>query len=487
MAVIFSVFFRGSAEAPDTLWTRAYGGSYSDWGYSVRETGDKGFIIAGETQSPVSGMTDACLILTNSKGDTVWTRTFGETANNDCGYAVIETGDTGFVLSGTTNKKISCIRASLTGTTAWNKVYGVSLQGSIYSGYSLQQSADGGFIIAGELTAIPYMIFDPFILRTNSTGDSVWYKTYGGPAADCFLSIEKATDGGFVATGWTESFGNGDRKVYLVKINSNGDTLWRKTCGKPGFDTEGRSIRRTLDSGFIIAGRSKSRSNFDSIDVLLIRINANGDTLWTKTYGGDTLDEASAVCPTTDGGFIIAGKTLSFGAGNGDVYVVRTNANGDTLWTKTYGGAESDYASSVQQTADGGFIVVGTTQSFAIGGTDIWLIRIGKESTAMQDHLPHTVSCSGHAGLSWNEKNSRISIRYRINEPGAVKLAVYTARGRLVTVLVNTIMDRGLYETQWSLQREPRASASAGGVYFLALQTEGSFIAKKIIASKLCP
>ncbi|MCG2676856.1 hypothetical protein L6304_06800, partial [bacterium] len=144
------------------------------------------------------------------------------------------------------------------------------------------------------------------------------------------------------------------------------DTLWTKTYGGKGFD-EGSSVQQTSDGGYIIAGCTGSFAG-RWLDVYLVRTDANGNALWTKTYGGKDIDGGSSVQQTSDGGYIIAGYTESFGAGGQDVYLIRTDANGNALWTKTYGGKDNDGGSSVQQTSDGGYIIAGCTGSFGAGG-----------------------------------------------------------------------------------------------------------------------
>jgi hypothetical protein len=187
--------------------------------------------------------------------------------------------------------------------------------------------------------------------------DTLWTRTYGGSNDDYAWSVEQTADGGYIVAGSTNSFGAGDFDCYLVKTNSQGDTLWTRTYGGSD-DDRATSIQQTADGGYIVAGFTLS-FGAGSGDFYLVKTNSLGDTLWTRTYGGSSDDKGFSVQRTADGGYIVAGFTLSFGAGGYDFYLVKTNSQGDTLWTRTYGGSNQDEARSAQQTADGGYIVAG--------------------------------------------------------------------------------------------------------------------------------
>ena len=202
------------------------------------------------------------------------------------------------------------------------------------------------------------------------SGQIGWTKTYGGGDWDWGYSIQQTLDGGYIVAGETQSFGVGWTDVYLIKTDANGDVIWTKTYGGSGGDC-GNSVQQTSDGGYIIVG---GITYFDC-DVYLIKTDANGDVEWTKTYGGSGEDCGNSVQQTSDGGYIIVGKTTSFGAGASDVYLIKTDANGNAEWTKTYGGGGEDCGNSVQQTSDGGYIIVGGTTSFGAGGGDVYLIK----------------------------------------------------------------------------------------------------------------
>jgi hypothetical protein len=186
-----------------------------------------------------------------------------------------------------------------------------------------------------------FAIFTVLTLGFAQAPDTVWTKTFGGGAMDRGYSVQECLSGGFIVAGHAYSFGAGVDDVYLIRTSADGNTLWTKVYG--GVDTDwGCSIAECDSGGFIIAGVTGS-SGAGHTDIYLLRTDAGGDTLWAKTYGGDTFDYGFCVQECAAGGFIISGETESFGGGCSDVYLIRTDTNGDTLWTKTYGGDAYDY------------------------------------------------------------------------------------------------------------------------------------------------
>jgi len=220
-------------------------------------------------------------------------------------------------------------------------------------------------------------------IQTMTSADSVeaksWKKTFGGPSAEFPNSAQQTNDGGYIIAGCTKSYGAGDRDAWLIKTNSEGDLVWEKTFGGSGRD-EAESVQQTTDGGFIVAGYTKSYGSGGE-DAWLIKTNSEGDLVWEKTFGGSGEDQAHAVQQTTDGGFIVAGDTSSYGSGGEDAWLIKTNSEGDLVWEKTFGGSGADRVLAAQQTTDGGFIIAGAggTASYGAGGDDAWLIKTDSE------------------------------------------------------------------------------------------------------------
>jgi len=198
-------------------------------------------------------------------------------------------------------------------------------------------------------------------------------KTYGGTSDDMARFVQQTSDGGYIVVGETNSFGELD--IFLIKTDAKGNVQWAKTYGGIGSEWAS-SVRQTADGGYIVAGTTTSFSAGES-DIFLIKTDAKGNIQWAKTYGGATDDRAFSVQQTSDGGYIVAGLTSSFGTGDWNIFLIKTDAKGNIQWAKTYG--ETDTidrgAFSVQQTSDGGYILAGTTISFGAGEHDIFLIK----------------------------------------------------------------------------------------------------------------
>ncbi|TES90273.1 MAG: hypothetical protein E3J87_10340 [Candidatus Cloacimonadota bacterium] len=356
----------------EIIWEKLYGGSELDEGYSVKQTSDGGFIIAGYTYSFGNGESDVYVIKTDSEGNELWTQTYGGGLEDE-GYSIAITSDGGYIIAGRAESfgngysDVYVLRLDSNGDTVWTRVYGTV---AIDWGSSVTLTDDGGFIISGALSS--YNHRDLYLLKFDANGDTIWSRTYHYSGYEEGTSIQQVEDGGYIVSGYASIPGTGDHDIYLLRTDENGDSLWTKTFGGSEWD-EGHEVIQTTDGGFIIIGEWESN---DNTDVCLIKVDGSGNEIWTKTYGGSEGDYGYSVRQTADGGYILAARTFSFGEGNGDIYIIKTDANGDTIWTQTYGGDSYDNAFSICETSDAKYVVVGYNGSKGAGSYDVWFLKI---------------------------------------------------------------------------------------------------------------
>lgn len=354
---------------PPVEWEKTYGSPFAGSGYYVQQTSDGGFIATGVLF--ITGGTDPELFLikTDVGGNLQWSQTYGGATPFDCGYCVQETSDGGYIITGVYHGYgLWLIKTDGNGNQQWNKVF-TSL--SFDSSYCVQQTADGGYVIVGGFTYAPGPP-DVWVIKTDSFGNQIWDKKIGGGNSEYGHCIRQTMDGGYIVVGYTSSFGAGQEDVYLVKLDGSGNPVWSQTFGGVN-DDRGNSVRQTTDGGYIIAGNTKS-SGAGQSDVYLIKTDSGGNPVWSQTFGGGNDDEGKSVRQTSDTGFIIAGTTNSYGSGNSDIYLIKTDSTGTKLWDDTFGGTGFDFGECSDETADGGFIITGTKFT---SYSELCLIKIG--------------------------------------------------------------------------------------------------------------
>ncbi|MGQ0829187.1 MAG: T9SS type A sorting domain-containing protein [Bacteroidota bacterium] len=316
--IVFVLITTDLLQAQITKFEKIYGGNDYDYGYSVLQTYDKGYIVAGATTSFGSGNTHAYILKTDNVGIPKWHRSFG----------------------------------------------GINID----QAYSIKQTTDSGYVIAGYTNSFGFGGYDMYVIKTDKYGNVIWEKTYGGSNWDFAYSIDTTADGGYIIAGGTYSYGKGNEDMYLVKINSAGDTLWTKTYGGTNED-EARSVIQTSDSGYILTGFTKSMGNVNG-DMYTVKTNSTGDTLWTNKYGGLQEDIAYEVIESSTGEYIVAGKTKSVGNGNFDGLILFLSPTGSVNYAPTYGGTGNDGFHSIVRSAYGRLAMVGYTYTFGLGESD---------------------------------------------------------------------------------------------------------------------
>jgi hypothetical protein len=454
----------------DTLWTRTFGGPFDEEAYSVQQTTDGGFILAGYTDSFGAGYWDAFLVKTNASGDTLWTRTFGGDSY-DWAQSVQQTLDGGYILAGTSgsyspeyNDEVYAIKTDSVGRPQWMHTYGG--QYNCY-GYCARQTPDGGYIIVGDRGMAVSGNTDLFLIKTNSNGDTLWTKTIGSTSYDCGYCIEPISNG-YIITGARRTLDPYYDDVYLVKCDNSGNVIWEKFYGGTG-DDEGLCVQQTGDGGFIVAGYFRSVST-NSKEAWLLKTDSSGDTLWTRTFGDTSgSDEFSSVDQTQDSGYVLVGTTTSWGDIYGNLYLVKTNGSGDLLWYRTYGEeGHNEDGYCIQQISDGNYVIAGETTDLGPDGYNAWLLYVEGPASGIEP-LPQIKLLQPAFFVPHpNPFNPTSVASFDLPVAGHVGLRVYDTAGRLVTTLVEGWRPAGIHEATFDGRNLP------SGIY-LARLTVGDF------------
>lgn len=378
------------------VWNASFGGTLADVAYCVLQTNDGGYVAAGVTESFGAGSADLWLVKTNASGTQQWNRTHGGTYADEA-RCVQQTNDGGYIVAGSTKSSGSgdadfwLVKTDANGLMQWSKTFG-----GVYEDRAMcaQRTTDGGYVIAGYTSSYGTGNSDFWLVKTDANGNAQWNRTYGGTGSDRSFSVGQTIDGGYILAGETDSFGSGNFDFWLLKTDPAGIQLWVRTYGGANLDVA-RSVKQTSDGGYIMAGWT-DLSGVEGHDCLLVKTDSHGDLEWNRTYGYELDDEAYCIQMTSDGGYIIAGgSTNSSGLGGWDFWLVKTDAVGNTLWDLTNGESSDDLLYSVQQTSDGGYIVAGSTESYGAGREDFWLAKNARVPPRPPGEEGHDVAVIG--------------------------------------------------------------------------------------------
>lgn len=303
----------------------------------------------------------------SSAADEPWAQVLGQS-----GYwyihSVQQTGDGGYVLAGyaepksTGNRDAWLVKLSPTGSVLWQRTYGGP--GS-ESTTAIIETTDKGFLVAGSRAADETIEPDLWLLKLDEAGNVAWQRVYGGNKTDRGHSVQATSDGGYVVAGWSRSFGAGGMDAWCLKVDASGRRNWHKSFGGAGDDVA-YEVSQTGDGGFVLAGKTES-SGFGAFDGWLLKLDPNGGEEWQKTYGGTGDDAFYSVDVTREGGYVVCGNYSSPKYFRGSAaWIVCTEGSGAIRWERRRDTEGEDVAYSAQQTKDGGFAVAGTTGSRGI-------------------------------------------------------------------------------------------------------------------------
>lgn len=313
-----------------------------------------------------------------------WRKVYGY-SKNELANSMIKTRDGNYVLAGMSNSKNPYGEDDfyLLKIDKWGNILGewVYFGERDDNAQSIIETSDGGLLILGESYSYATGISkDLFVIKLDKKGEVAWAKNFGGMDMDGGRCAIEDSDGDYVLVGWTRSLGAGNSDFYVIKLSPNGEIIWSKTWGGKNFD-EANSILETEDGNYLIAGYTLSFGSGGK-DVALVKLDKNGNVIWHKTYGGTKDDSASSIIKTSDGNYLLVGLTFSYGS-NGDVYVLKINPNGDVVWEKYFGGESVDEGNAVVETYDKGFVIVGSTRSYGVMGLGVYILKLSSSGNLL--------------------------------------------------------------------------------------------------------
>ena len=506
LSYIFSLLLYAAALAQPTIqWQKCLGGSNAEEAYSIQQTSDGGYIVAGKTSSSNEDVTeyhgfgDFWVVKLTSDGEIQWQRALGG-SSIDFAYSVLQAADGGYIVAGFAestdgdimgnhgDKDAWVVKLNPAGTIEWQKCLGGS---GWDEASSVQQTSDGGYIIAaqtrssnGDVTGY-HGGFDFWLVKLSGTGNIEWQKALGGSLNDIPYSVKQTSDGGYIVVGESDSIDgdatglHGSSDLWVVKLNPSGDIEWQKMLGSTIFDTA-NDVFPTTDGGYLVAGLISLGDGdvsvyYSGLDAWVVKLNSLGEIQWQKTLGGSKQDYAQSLQQTYDGGYIIGGSSSSIDGdvigndGGVDAWVVKLTHEGDILWQKTFGGTQAEKAYSIQRTSDEGYVFAGFAWSNngdvsgVHGYNDFWVVKLSPESS------PTTEASTLPLEIFPNPATNSISLTIPTEEP-ILSLSITDLLGQ--ELRRETILDT----------KQIDVSALPWGLYFLkATAPSGKVFAGKFI------
>ncbi len=467
--LIFSLF------SQSVKFEKLFGGNGYDYGNSVVQTYDKGYVVAGTSSSFGNGSTDAYILKTDSLGNFLWHNTYGW-INIDQLYSIEETNDSGLVVVGYTNSfgfggyDMYLIKTDRLGNVEWWKTYG----GNNWDfAYSVKQTNDGGYILAGGTYSYGAGDEDMFVVKTNSIGDTLWTKTYGGAEQDEAKSIIQTADGGYILTGFTKSFGDASGDIYTIKTDANGDTLWTYKFQGIYEDFSNQIIEKN-NGDFIIGGSSKSigMGGYDGVKIIL---NSAGNVIFSNYYGGSNDEEFYSIAESVGGRFAMLGYTKSYGVGLNDfVLYIENPYNG--FHSGTFGGTNIDIGKSIKNTKDNGYIICGNSASYS-ALDHIYLIKTDSNGVASA-----SIGIINTGVNNFNHRKSDLINIYPNPSSSYIEINKEKINSKNLLITLYNIFG----EIVWSQKSEADKtridiSFLSNGVYYLKVDADSIVISEKII------
>jgi hypothetical protein len=502
-------------QAPTIQWQSTVGGTAYDQAESVIQTFDGGFVATGISTSTDGDVTnnhgagDVWVIKLNPSGVLQWEKSYGG-SGDDGAFAIAQTADSGFVIAASSTSADGDVTANhgftdwwiikldSTGLLQWQKTFGGSLDDIPYA---IEQTNDMGFIISGYTISsdgditLNHGFEDCWVVKLDNSGAIQWQKTFGGSQDERSFSIKQTSDSGYITAGYAKSndgdvAGNhGDYDYWVIKLSNNGALQWQKPLGGSSLD-KGHSVAQTLDGGYITAGLTASAdgdvtTNNGSEDLWIAKLNSLGILQWQKSFGGSGVDQAFDVRQLQNGDYLLGGSSYSL---NGDVtgnhggyddWIVKSDSTGNIIWEESLGGSSIEECYSISPTADSGYVIAGGSLSNDgnvtgnHGDFDYWIVKLNETPTSV-DAIANRKS-----GLRIfpNPSSGRVTINYTLSSRTHVALEVFNSDGQKIMTLSNGIADEGKIS-------DPESLDLPVGIYTIRLVEDERVLHAKLIVAK---
>lgn len=466
---LFLAFFATPSMGQMITFEKHYSTTIDQSGKDVLPTDDGGYMIAATTENSDPNDLDIHIIKTNAYGDIISTKNYGG-AGVDFPNGILRTNDGNFFVIGYTrsdgpgDQDIYLLKLDQNGDLLYTKVYGGSAN---EDGKEIIATDDGNYLIVGASNSTTFC--DMMLVKIQPDGTELWTKYYGGPNYQSARSVKLCNDGGFIFAGKTALNPTSMASIFLVRTNSNGDTIWTKTYSDPVSSFEAKYLIINNDGTYTLAADDSSGTH-DS-DVKIMKLTSSGGIIWNKTYGGTDKDITKTVHSTSDGGYVVGAISRSFGWNNPEMWILKLDANGDSQWTRNYGGSGHDHLHALRTTSDNGFIVVGHARSFS----PFWEVYFLKLDPSGVVGISEFALNNDKFNLYPNPTNG--IVQFTLNEDIDVSFTNFKISNSLGQIVYSTTGE----EIKKSQIKQIDLNDQEPGMYFVTVETTSQTIIKKLV------
>ncbi|MFH1196979.1 MAG: T9SS type A sorting domain-containing protein [bacterium] len=469
-----------SIAQPSVIWTKTYGGEFSDGAKSFVAAHDGGFVLCGFTYSSGNGASDIYIVRVDLEGNEIWSKTFGTTAF-EYGNTITALSSGGYAVAGYSSasgsKDFYIVKIDNDGNEIWSKTFGGE---SLDIATCIDETQDGGLIINGYTGNETAGENDMYVVKLNSAGELVWDKKFGDTSNESGASVIENTDGSLLILGSTGSYGATNLDYFLVKTDAQGNLLWKKNYNRSNFDI-GSFMIPYSDGDFILIG-SGDKHGSDFMDAVAIKVDKDGTKKWLKYFDNyNFYDYGAAACEDDSSNIIICGNTKSNIAMNTDVYLIKLNASGSTIWKKAIDLSKTDWTNSVLS-LNNDIYVLGQTNSTGNGSYDMMLMKLNDPVTGIEQSQDEEMGFNLYQN-SPNPFNMQTAIDFTLPETSNVKLNIYDSTGRLIRNLINEEKPGGHNAIIWDGLNNSHEVVSSG-IYFYSMISGNLSQTKKMILLK---